>query len=61
MNGEELKTRRKALNLTQAELGEYLGVAGNTVARWERDELAIPPYLSRALSDLERELKKTQS
>ena len=33
---------RKRLGLSQAGLGELLGVAGNTVARWERGELAPP-------------------
>ncbi len=31
-----LKARRRALGLTQARLAELLGVAPNTVARWER-------------------------
>lgn len=38
MNPEELKRRRKALNLTQNELAEKLGVSGNTVSRWEKGE-----------------------
>jgi len=33
------------LGLSQAELGELLGVAGNTVARWERGEL-VPPKVA---------------
>ncbi len=36
---------RKRLGLSQAEFGELLGVAGNTVARWERGEL-VPPKVA---------------
>lgn len=57
MTGAELRKRRKDLNLTQAELGRLLGVSGNTVARWERDEIAFAPYLELALETLERRLK----
>jgi len=37
-HGEGLKALRTARDLTQAALAELLGVAPNTVARWERDE-----------------------
>ena len=36
---EKIRNIREKLKLTQAELGERLGVAGNTVARWERGEV----------------------
>lgn len=36
-------------------LAERLGVARNTVARWEREEMGIPPYLNLALKDLRRD------
>lgn len=39
MKPEDLKHRRKALNLTQNELAEKLGVSGNTVSRWEKGEM----------------------
>ncbi len=32
----ELRARRRALGLTQAELAAALGIAANTIARWER-------------------------
>jgi transcriptional regulator with XRE-family HTH domain len=35
--------------LTQVQLAERLRVAPNTVARWERDERAIPPVVEVAL------------
>ena len=37
----QFQARRRALGLSQAELGAALGVAANTVARWERGESPI--------------------
>lgn len=39
MTGQQIREKRTALGMTQAELGDALGVAKNTIARWERDEL----------------------
>lgn len=39
MTGQEIRTKRLALGMTQAQLGEALRVNKNTIARWERDEL----------------------
>ena len=39
MGPSELRQRRDALQLTQAELARAVGVARNAVARWERGEL----------------------
>lgn len=55
MKGSELKKRRERLGFTQEGLASQLGVSRNTVARWERDEIGIPPYLDLALKTLERE------
>ena len=41
---------RKRLGLSQAEFGELLGVAGNTVARWERGEL-VPPKVAELAAE----------
>lgn len=38
MTPQELKARREALKLTQAQLGEIFGVGLNAVSRWERGE-----------------------
>jgi transcriptional regulator with XRE-family HTH domain len=54
MKGNELRKRREALDFTQAHLAEQLGVAANTVARWERDERSIPPTVPLALETIER-------
>ncbi|HVG96375.1 MAG TPA: tetratricopeptide repeat protein, partial [Chloroflexota bacterium] len=52
----ELRARRRRLGLTQAALGAALGVAGNTVARWERGALGIgtPDLVRLALDRLKR-------
>ena len=42
---QQIRAIRGALGLTQAELGRILGVAGNTVARWERGEREPPGNL----------------
>lgn len=36
--GEKLKTARKTKKLTQEQLGEKIGVKGNTVSDWEHDK-----------------------
>jgi DNA-binding transcriptional regulator YiaG len=41
VSGAELKRQREALGLSQAQLGRYLAVAPNTIARWERGELKV--------------------
>ncbi len=55
MHHTELRARRHRLGLTQAQLAEYLGVATNTVARWERGEMRIahPEMLRAMLKQLE--------
>lgn len=59
MEPQELKDTRERLKLTQKDLAERLGVAANTVARWERGERSIPEFLSLALEGLEgRENRK---
>jgi transcriptional regulator with XRE-family HTH domain len=47
VTGDELRDLRKRLGLTQVELAEKVGVASNTVARWERGELGISEPVSR--------------
>lgn len=45
MTREELKAKRKALGLTQAQLAQQLGVTSITISNWERGAYAIPPGL----------------
>ncbi len=54
MNGKTLKEKRSELDFTQEQLANELGVTANTVARWERDEMKIPPFLHLALETIER-------
>jgi transcriptional regulator with XRE-family HTH domain len=58
MKGAKLRERRLALGLTQQGLADKLEVSRNTVARWERDEMAIPGFLHLALKTLECEATK---
>jgi transcriptional regulator with XRE-family HTH domain len=58
MKGAKLRERRLALGLTQQGLASKLKVSRNTVARWERDEMAIPGFLHLALKTLECESTK---
>lgn len=58
MNGKELKEKRNDLSLTQEQLASELNVTSNTVARWERDEMKIPPFLHLAMETIERKRKK---
>lgn len=58
MTGDELRIKREELGMTQEQLAVVLGVASNTVARWERGERSIPPYLTLALQTVERERGK---
>lgn len=54
MTGEEFKRWREKFDLTQEQLAVALGIAPNTVARWERDERAIPPTPQVLLQFLEQ-------
>lgn len=54
MNGKELKQKRLELGFTQEQLAKELSVTANTVARWERDEMKIPPFLHLAIETIER-------
>jgi len=58
MKGVKLRERRLALGLTQQGLASKLKVSRNTVARWEREEMAIPGFLHLALKTLECEATK---
>lgn len=56
MRPEQLVSRRKQMDLTQAELAARLEVDVMTISRWERGERAIPPYLKFALDGIEYDL-----
>lgn len=53
MNRLELRAWRRQRYLTQAQLGELLGVVKNTVNRWETGDSTVPPFLDLALAHLD--------
>ncbi len=57
MTGRELRSIRQKLVLTQAALAEAVGVTSNTVARWERGEMAISEPAARLLKKIAAEHK----
>jgi len=57
MTGRELHSIRQKLALTQAALAEAIGVTSNTIARWERGEMAISEPAARLLEKLAKESK----
>ena len=61
--GAELRARRTALGLTQAQLALALGVSSNSVARWERAEVPMtsPALVWLALERLEAQSPATES
>ena len=58
MHASEIRARRVAMGLTQAELAQRLGTTSNTVARWERGERAPehPGMLRIMLQHIDDEL-----
>ena len=61
MTGKELTAIRTRLGLTQGELGKRLGVALNTVWRWEAEQRHIPELAARLVRYIEKEVKAEQS
>jgi transcriptional regulator with XRE-family HTH domain len=55
MTGDQLRKARTRLGLTQAALGDLIGTTGNTIARWERDEVPISEVAGRFIKHLVNE------
>lgn len=55
MTGKEFRRRRKALGLKQQQLADELGVAGETISRWETGKWKLEPWVNLALKGLESE------
>lgn len=53
-----LRRFRKQLGITQVQLGKRLGVTGNTIARWERDEVPITLPMSKLIAFLAKERRE---
>ncbi len=61
MKPEDFQKWRIKHGYTQLTLANVLSVSSNTIARWERGERQIPPFLHLALDALEykeKEVKK---
>lgn len=54
MTPKQIRAFRKRLGLSLDAMAEALGVDRMTVWRWEKGKRTPPPYLERALRDLER-------
>jgi len=57
MTPEELKALRARLGLTQQELAEKVGVARNTINRWEMGIRSIPEPVVRLMDYLTKEVR----
>ena len=53
----EIAALRKKLDMSQRELGDRLGVARETVARWETGIVTAPPFTIELLERLVLEKK----
>ena len=49
-SAKRIKQIREQLKLSQSEFADHLGVAANTVARWERGDL-IPPKVAEMAAE----------
>src|SRR5690606_34757226 len=54
VTGPMLRFARKALGLTQAELGARIGATLESVSRWEREERPMEPWVPLAVLGLVR-------
>lgn len=62
MQPNEMKTTRKGiLDITQAQLGERLGLNTRTICGYEAGEMKIPPAVVLAMRTLVREKKDQQA
>jgi transcriptional regulator with XRE-family HTH domain len=52
MTGKQIRVLRQQLGWTQVALAEAIGVTSNTVARWEREEMAISEPAARLLKKI---------
>lgn len=58
MQGSKLRAIRKALGLTQVEFAVKIGVASNSVARWERGEMKITEPVAKLVLLLQHTPKR---
>jgi transcriptional regulator with XRE-family HTH domain len=59
MAPKDLKKWREKNGYSQSQLARVLGVATQTISRWERGTRVIPPFLHLALNSLKgRKIRK---
>ncbi|MGD0073342.1 MAG: DUF1870 family protein [Candidatus Binataceae bacterium] len=58
MTGKQLRALRRRLKWTQAQMAKAIGVAPNTVARWERGERAIGESIARLVKMIVKEKRR---
>jgi len=56
MKPEELRKWRRESGYAQGELAAILGIALNSVSRWERGTREIPPFLHLALKAIPKKV-----
>lgn len=62
MEKTELKKRRERLGFTQTAFAETVGIASNTVSRYETGLMEIPKYMEFVLEALEaRRVRELQN
>lgn len=64
MDPKEVRRLRKSIGWTQARLADAVGVAENSIARYERGEMGIKEPVARLIQNIvaaekRRKLKKT--
>jgi DNA-binding XRE family transcriptional regulator len=59
--GQIMRKQRAALDLTQTELAEALGIRQNTVWRYEAGMMDVPPYMELAMEALMNRAKQKES
>jgi transcriptional regulator with XRE-family HTH domain len=57
MHPTTLRALRRRLGLTQVAMAEQIGVAPNTLARWERGELGMRPTTAKLIRILARSME----
>ncbi len=60
MTAKEVRAIRRKMGLTQQELADRVGVARNTVARWEMGAMGVRESAARLLKRLAAESKESK-
>ncbi len=58
VTGEDIRRERESLELTQGELAKLLGVALNTVSRWETGQRTPHPLVLKAIETVFAEVRE---